>query len=209
MLVFVNQKNLFCVNKSIFADISIQHSKKTVSGQRVDLGGLTGLAEYRNGGMLLETGAISFRSDLPAEPLSPADGRIVEWRALTVSALDEIGQRVPSFLPARRQGLGLGELLEAGQNATALLEPTDALLDDMPLLVLRLVESPVPTAAALLVRFLSDYPLDSAHSEPVADPLEAVAFVPSQRVRPFSRLATASDWRATARDSVHLTPPGP
>ncbi len=79
-----------------------------------ELGGLTGLAEYRNGGMMLETGAISLRSDPPDAPISPDDRLVVEWRALTVALLDEMVERVQSFLPVGRAGLGLGELLEAG-----------------------------------------------------------------------------------------------
>lgn len=79
-----------------------------------DLEGLTGLAEYRNGGMLLETGAISLKTDPPSAALSPDDTLVVEWRALTVSLLDEIVLRLQSFLPESRSGIGLGELLEAG-----------------------------------------------------------------------------------------------
>jgi hypothetical protein len=75
---------------------------------------LTGLAEYRNGGMLLETGVISLRSDPPVDPVEPGDVLVVEWRALTVSLLDEIQSAVSNHLPEHRSGLGLGELLEAG-----------------------------------------------------------------------------------------------
>ncbi len=43
------------------------------------------------------------------------------------------------------------DLLGAKADATALLEPADALLHDMPPLVLRLVEFPVSTPTTLLV----------------------------------------------------------
>ncbi len=53
----------------------------------VDLDGLTALAEYRNGGLLLDLGVIR-----PRQPLDPAlkhkvdSELVVEWRALTVDA---------------------------------------------------------------------------------------------------------------------------
>ena len=80
----------------------------------VNIEKLTGLAEYRNGGLFLELGAISLRTTAPALPLPPSDELIVEWRALTVALLDVVAERIAAFLPADRGLLGLGEILEAG-----------------------------------------------------------------------------------------------
>lgn len=56
-----------------------------------DLNALTGLPEYRNGGLLLDTGVIQFRDPNAASALWHApDELIVEWRALTVALLDEL-----------------------------------------------------------------------------------------------------------------------
>ena len=55
-----------------------------------DIDGLTGLAEYRNGGLLIDSGMI-----VPKDPAflhmdwKVGDEFIVEWRALTVALLDE------------------------------------------------------------------------------------------------------------------------
>jgi hypothetical protein len=80
---------------------------------RID--GLTGLAEYRNGGLFIDCGAIVVRDDgLLGRPLDPFAEPVVEWRALTVALLDELAERVRRCL-----GLGAGEfplakLLEGG-----------------------------------------------------------------------------------------------
>ena len=56
------------------------------------LDALTGLPEYRNGGLLLDTGVLRLR-DAGAGRATPGqvgDELIVEWRALTVALLDEL-----------------------------------------------------------------------------------------------------------------------
>jgi hypothetical protein len=74
---------------------------------------LTGLPEYRNGGLLYETGVISLKDPSAAEALhKPESQLIVEWRALTISLLDEIADLVRSKL-ARPEML-LAEILEGG-----------------------------------------------------------------------------------------------
>lgn len=80
-----------------------------VTGQGV----LTGLPEYRNGGLFIDLGVILPRDpDLHHRVLSPGDPAVVEWRALTVALLD--GLRAPL---AARLGCGemsLGQVLEGG-----------------------------------------------------------------------------------------------
>ena len=81
----------------------------------VGLDALTGLPEYRNGGLLLDTGVIVPRaaSDL-ARSWKPSDEFIVEWRALTVTLLDELAVLVREALGAQAAGLPLACILEGG-----------------------------------------------------------------------------------------------
>jgi hypothetical protein len=74
---------------------------------------LTGLPEYRNGGLLLDTGVLALRND--GEALLAWDvgsELVVEWRALTVTLLDELAPQVRARLgiPA----LPLACILEGG-----------------------------------------------------------------------------------------------
>ena len=65
---------------------------------------LTGLPEYRNGGLLLDTGVLNFRDDADAlGPWEVGSELVVEWRALTVTLLDELATLV-------RERLGHPEL---------------------------------------------------------------------------------------------------
>src|SRR5262249_45228893 len=51
---------------------------------------LTGLAEYRNGGLFVDDGVLVPKyADVVAKPHTPGEEVIVEWRALTVALLDE------------------------------------------------------------------------------------------------------------------------
>ncbi len=57
----------------------------------VALDALTGLPEYRNGGLLVDAGALRPKQRvLLQKSFAPGDEAIVEWRALTVALLDEI-----------------------------------------------------------------------------------------------------------------------
>ncbi len=81
----------------------------------VDLDTLTGLPEYRNGGLLVDAGALRpKRSSLLTETFAPGDEAIVEWRALTVALLDRIGQHVRLHLGMDATRLPLVKVLEAG-----------------------------------------------------------------------------------------------
>lgn len=69
-----------------------------------DLDALTGLPEYRNGGLLLDTGVLALRDPAVAsQTWSVGDELVVEWRALTVALLDELA-------PLVREQLGAPEL---------------------------------------------------------------------------------------------------
>ena len=61
----------------------------------VELDALTGLPEYRNGGLLVDAGALRPKqSRLLSDSFKPGDEAIVEWRALTVALLDQVGAHV-------------------------------------------------------------------------------------------------------------------
>jgi hypothetical protein len=80
-----------------------------------DLDALTGLPEYRNGGLLLDAGVIRPRANGLLERVhQPGDEAIVEWRALTVTLLDELAPRVRERLGLRAEQLPLAAMLEGG-----------------------------------------------------------------------------------------------
>lgn len=80
-----------------------------------DIDGLTGLAEYRNGGLMLDTGVLVLR-DPAAKNLAHDVGAtlVVEWRALTVALLDRLAESVRQRLGADRGALPLVRLLQGG-----------------------------------------------------------------------------------------------
>jgi hypothetical protein len=94
-----------------------------------DIDGLTGLAEYRNGGLFIDLGVIVSRDPaLAGRALQPGDEAIVEWRALTVALLDEIGPLVRQDLG--RADMPLAAILEggtwaAGRRIARSLRPAD------------------------------------------------------------------------------------
>ena len=93
----------------------------------VDLDGLTGLPEYRNGGLLLDLGVIRPRAPLAAR-YDVASEFIVEWRALTVALLDRLLAPVRSRLGLDASRLSLAQMLQggtwaAGRQVAARLRP--------------------------------------------------------------------------------------
>jgi hypothetical protein len=80
-----------------------------------DIDGLTGLAEYRNGGLIVDTGVLAFRdasdSQREHEVSSPL---VVEWRALTVALLDRIADGLRRRLGADATSMPLAKILEGG-----------------------------------------------------------------------------------------------
>jgi hypothetical protein len=76
---------------------------------------LTALPEYRNGGLLLDTGVLKLRDPgVARQTWQPGDELVVEWRALTVSLLDEILPRVRKLLHLDADRLPLASMLEGG-----------------------------------------------------------------------------------------------
>jgi hypothetical protein len=81
----------------------------------VERDALTALPEYRNGGLLLDTGAV-----VPRDPAllhrkwQAGDTPIIEWRALTVALLDELAPRVRRSLARDAAQMPLACVLEGG-----------------------------------------------------------------------------------------------
>ncbi|NMG06479.1 URC4/urg3 family protein [Brasilonema sp. UFV-L1] len=79
------------------------------------LDALTGLAEYRNGGLCLDLGLISpKRPEILLQSHSVASEIIVEWRALTVILLDRIAATVRDKLGMSAKELPLVKILQGG-----------------------------------------------------------------------------------------------
>jgi hypothetical protein len=74
---------------------------------------LTALPEYRNGGLLLDTGVLALLNDADAVIAWDVGSElVVEWRALTVALIDELALRVRARLGMR--DLPLACILEGG-----------------------------------------------------------------------------------------------
>ena len=83
--------------------------------QVTELDGLTGLAEYRNGGLFLDCGVIKPRDPgLLQSPLDALSEPVVEWRALTVSLLDRLAIPVRERLGCSAREFPLARMLEGG-----------------------------------------------------------------------------------------------
>ena len=79
------------------------------------LDALTGLPEYRNGGLLMDSGVLALRNPQHATAVwLPGDELIVEWRALTVSLLDELAGHVRKDLKLGDDAFPLARMLEGG-----------------------------------------------------------------------------------------------
>ena len=83
--------------------------------EATDINGLTGLAEYRNGGLFVDLGVLVLRDDRDADRGHEVDSTlVVEWRALTVALLDRLAEIVRARLNRTPQSLPLASLLEGG-----------------------------------------------------------------------------------------------
>jgi hypothetical protein len=81
----------------------------------VDIDGLTGLAEYRNGGLFMDTGVLTLRDPAAAQQEHNVDAElVVEWRALTVALLDRLAEVVRGRLNMDREKLPLARILQGG-----------------------------------------------------------------------------------------------
>jgi hypothetical protein len=94
---------------------------------------LTGLAEYRNGGLFIDTDVL-----VPKHPGVLQDAHevgselVVEWRALTVALLDRLAPLVRSELSLREDRLPLVSILEGGTWAAGRRLASSKRRDAMP-----------------------------------------------------------------------------
>jgi Protein of unknown function (DUF1688) len=80
-----------------------------------DIDGLTGLAEYRNGGLFVDNGVLTFRDPEDVEREHEVDSSlVVEWRALTVALLDRVADGLRQRLKLDPTSLPLAKVLEGG-----------------------------------------------------------------------------------------------
>jgi len=80
-----------------------------------DLDGLTGLAEYRNGGLFIDGGVLRFKDARAVAKSHAVDSElVVEWRALTVALLDRVADTIRTKLKLNAQSLPLAKVLEGG-----------------------------------------------------------------------------------------------
>ena len=76
---------------------------------------LTALAEYRNGGLLVDLGVIRPRyDDVVTGAHAPGDEVIVEWRALTITLIEAVAEKLRVRLGLDAEALPLAKVLEGG-----------------------------------------------------------------------------------------------
>ncbi|AUH73796.1 URC4/urg3 family protein [Legionella sainthelensi] len=76
---------------------------------------LTGLPEYRNGGLLIDSGLLRIKNKIDLEKAYLPDAEIiVEWRALTVALLDELAELIRKKLRKNQTELPLAKILQGG-----------------------------------------------------------------------------------------------
>lgn len=79
------------------------------------LDALTGLPEYRNGGLFLDLGVLRLKDlALATQGLAVDGSPVVEWRALTVALLDRIADPVRALLGKTAAEMPLACILEGG-----------------------------------------------------------------------------------------------
>ena len=98
-----------------------------------DIDGLTGLAEYRNGGLFVDIGVLAFRDTEAAQREHEiASSLVVEWRALTVALLDRVADGLRQRLKVDAASLPLAKILEGGTWAAGRLLARERRADSSP-----------------------------------------------------------------------------
>lgn len=94
---------------------SLVESFEMAGKKVVGLDDLTGLPEYRNGGLFIDMGVLTPKDqDAANKAHQPSDEFIVEWRALTVALLDEVASLVRVELGKTAEELPLACVLQGG-----------------------------------------------------------------------------------------------
>ncbi|KAI0267317.1 DUF1688-domain-containing protein [Gloeopeniophorella convolvens] len=102
----------------------IEPIEKILGWQFDGLEDMTGLPEYRNGGLLVDLGVLSLKpsaitaayypsASSPIPRLPPSHPAIVEWRAMTVIELDRVADQIRGQLGLSKAQLTLAQVLES------------------------------------------------------------------------------------------------
>jgi hypothetical protein len=98
-----------------------------------DIDGLTGLAEYRNGGLFVDAGVLNVRDPAQAERQHDVSSElVVEWRSLTVALLDRLAAVIRQKLGMDAISLPLAKILEGGTWATGRILARERRADASP-----------------------------------------------------------------------------
>jgi hypothetical protein len=80
-----------------------------------NIDGLTGLAEYRNGGLFIDAGVLALRDEADSRRRHDVGSTlVVEWRALTVALLDRLAGLIRERLGCSSGELPLPRILQGG-----------------------------------------------------------------------------------------------
>ncbi len=108
--------NLVCFHKlSQWLTYSLVDPIKEAGVEVTGAQKLTGLAEYRNGGLFVDSGVLTLKDEsLRDKKHKPDSSLILEWRALTIVLLDKIGEIVREKLNKTPDDFPLAKVLEGG-----------------------------------------------------------------------------------------------
>jgi hypothetical protein len=112
---------------------SLAEPLQTAGIEVTEIDGLTGLAEYRNGGLFVDIGVLAFRDANDAQrEHEVASSLVVEWRALTVALLDRVADGLRHRLKVDAVSLPLAKVLEGGTWAAGRLLARERRADVSP-----------------------------------------------------------------------------
>jgi hypothetical protein len=119
--IYPGTESFVCFHKlSQWLTYSLMEPLKLLNIEFRNSEAMTGLAEYRNGGLFMDCGVLQLKSNSQTETreipsFNVFDDVVVEWRALTVALLDMVGEKVRSRLGMSIEDLPLVKVLEAGK----------------------------------------------------------------------------------------------
>lgn len=120
---FPGSENFVCFHKlSQWLTYSLMEPLMLANIEFQGVDKMTGLAEYRNGGLFVDCGVLTLKKSvidgLPKDMQIPRfqvwDDVVVEWRALTIALLDKTADLVRNRLGMTSNDLPLAKILEAG-----------------------------------------------------------------------------------------------
>jgi len=81
----------------------------------VDISEMTALAEYRNGGLFVDSGVLQLKEEVDKDKYYDVGSElVVEWRAMTIVLVDKLTERIRLILKKSEQELSLSNVLEGG-----------------------------------------------------------------------------------------------